>query len=364
MQISKGWRITFLLSVAFFSTLYLANASWLASPPRGMPRVVAQRGVSQTYVSSKLTEDSCTARSILPPSHPLIDNTLPSIEAAMMAGADVVEMDLRVTRDRQFVLFHDDELTCRTDGSGRVSEHSVSELKTLDVGYGYTADQGKSYPLRGKGVGLMPTLAEVLQKYPGRRFLIQIKDGNPSVADDLVAYLRTHQLEAADRLTFFGATAPLRRLREMLPLVQTWSAKSAAQCLTSYMATGWVGHVPRVCDKGIVIVPIDQANLLWGWPDRFLARMRGHHTEVMLIGKLDSLATGQFSRLNTLQELSRVPAGFDGSIWTDRVTVIGPAVHPSRPEPYRSAQDFGPASVSCRSAINTSAVRRGPTGCS
>jgi glycerophosphoryl diester phosphodiesterase len=324
---SKGWLMTLLIAgSAIFASLYFANASWVADHGHGTPRVIAQRGVSQTYSLGKITDDSCTARFILPPSHALIDNTLPSLEAAIEAGADVVEIDIRATGDHQFVLFHDDGLACRTEGSGRISEHSVSELKTLDVGYGYTADGGKTFPLRGKGVGLMPTLAEVLQKYPDQRFLIQIKDGARSVADSLVAYLRANQIEASDRLTFFGGVGPLRRLRKILPLVRTWSAGSAGECLFGYLETGWFGRVPRACDDGIIIVPIEQADLLWGWPNRFLERMRGHRTEVMLVGKIDSIANGQWSRLDTLQELSRVPIGFDGSIWTDQIRVTGPAI--------------------------------------
>lgn len=309
-----------------FGGLYFVNASWLAGPVRGAPRVVAQRGVAQRYSLSEVTNDSCTARMILPPSHPLIDNTAPSIEAAMEADADVVEIDIRLTRDHQFVLFHDDPLECRTNGSGRVSEHTVAELKTLDVGYGYTADDGRSFPLRGKGVGLMPTLAEVLQKYPAQPFLVQIKDGDRGVADSLLAYLQVNRLEVSERLAFFGAVAPLRRLRKLLPTVRAWSAPSAGQCLAGYLETGWFGRVPRTCDDGIIILPIDQANLIWGWPNRFLARMREHHTDVMLVGRIDSLAKGQWSRLDTIQELSQVPSGFDGSIWTDQIRVIGPAV--------------------------------------
>jgi glycerophosphoryl diester phosphodiesterase len=323
---SRLRRMIFVACMSIFGCLYLANASWLISAAHGVPRVVAQRGVSQAYRSGRMVEDSCTARSILPPSHLLIDNTTPSIAAAFAAGADVVEIDIRITRDNQFVLFHDDGLACRTDGSGRVSEHAVSELKALDIGYGYTADEGKSFPLRGKGVGLMPTLAEVLHSYPDGQFLIQIKDGGRAVADSLVAYLRANQLEVSDHLTFFGAAAPLHRLREIVPMVRTWSARSSEDCLRGYLETGWFGHVPHRCDGGMIIVPIDQAGFLWGWPNRFLARMRRHRTEVMLIGRIDSLASGQFSRLDTLEELSRVPAGFDGLIWTDQIGVIGPAV--------------------------------------
>ena len=37
-------------------------------------------------------------------------------------------------------------------------EASMSYLRTLDIGYGHTADGGKTFPFRGKGVGLMPSL--------------------------------------------------------------------------------------------------------------------------------------------------------------------------------------------------------------
>jgi glycerophosphoryl diester phosphodiesterase len=330
---SKGARLrlaTLVACVGIFGCLYLANASWLAPAAHGVPRVVAQRGMSQAYRSGQMLEDSCTAKSILTPSHLLIDNTMPSIAAAFAAGTDIVEIDIRITRDDQFVLFHDDGLACRTDGLGRVSERSVSELKAFDVGYGYTADEGKSFPLRGKGVGLMPTLAEVLHTYANRQFLIQIKDGGRGVADSLVAYLRSNQLEVSDHLTFFGAAAPLFRLREIIPIVRTWSARSSEACLRGYLEAGWFGHVPSRCDGGMIIIPIDQAGFLWGWPNRFLARMRRHHTDVMLIGRIDSLATAQFTRLDTIEELSRIPAGFDGLIWTDRIGIIGPAVRSGR----------------------------------
>jgi glycerophosphoryl diester phosphodiesterase len=333
MRISKRWWLApALAGVVILAGLSLLNASWLAAPGHGTPRVIAQRGASQQYRWTQAAEDdtACTARLIRPPSHSLIDNTLPSIEAAMAAGADVVEIDIRITADHQFVLFHDDGLACRTDGSGRVSERSVPELQSLDVGYGYTADDGKSYPLRGKGVGLMPTLADALRSHPGQRFLVQIKDGAPEVANRLVEYLGGTQSAEWHRLTFFGSGAPLLRLQELNPAVRTWSARSVRRCGVGYLETGWLGLVPEVCDDGVVIVPVDQAGLIWGWPNRFLARMHAHHTEVMLIAKVDTRATGRFSRLDTLDELSRVPAGFDGSIWTDQIWVIGPAVRSMR----------------------------------
>jgi glycerophosphoryl diester phosphodiesterase len=240
---------------------------------------------------------ACTARLITPPTHSFIDNTLPSIEAALAAEADIVEIDVRTTKDHQFVLFHDYGLDCRTDGSGLISEHSLAELREVDVGYGYTADGGRTFPIRGKGVGMMPTL---------------------------VAYLEAEKAEPWSRVSFFGAAAPLRRLKQLKPAASVWSDRAAARCFFGYLRTGWFGRVPRDCDDGMIIVPIEQATLLWGWPNRFLQRMREHHTQVMLIGKIQNAFSKRFSRLDTQEQLLEVPRGFGGLIWTDRIGVIGP----------------------------------------
>jgi glycerophosphoryl diester phosphodiesterase len=306
--------------------LYLVNASWLASPPVGRPTVIAQRGLHQVYGREGVDDDTCTARRIPPPSHKFIDNTLASIAAAFDLGAAVVEVDVKLTKDHQFVLFHDNALECRTDGTGWVSEHTLAELKTLDVGFGYSADDGKSFPLRGTGVGLMPSLEEALKAKPSSRFLYQIKDGHRGVGDAMVAYLEERGLAQWDRLAFFGSARSLSQLKSLKPSARTWSASSSARCLLQYLALGWTGHVPKACDDGVIMVPITQSGFVWGWPNRFLARVQTHQTEVMLVGRIDGLSGANFSRLDTTQELDRLPKGFGGSIWTDRIDIIGPAL--------------------------------------
>ena len=90
------------------------------------------------------------------------------MRAGFAAGADIVELDVHPTTDGEFAVFHDWTLDCRTDGQGVTREHSMAYLKKLDIGHGYTADGGKTFPFRGKGIGLMPTLAEVLEAFPQR----------------------------------------------------------------------------------------------------------------------------------------------------------------------------------------------------
>ena len=313
-------------AVTIGAGLYLANVSWLASPPSGRPTVIAQRGLHQVYGREGIDDDTCTARRIPPPSHMFIDNTLPSIAAAFALGADVVEVDVKLTKDREFVLFHDNALECRTNGTGWVGERTLAELKTLDVGFGYTADDGKSFPLRGKGVGLMPSLEEALKVHSESRFLIQIKDRDRGVGDSMVAYLEERGLAQWNRLAFFGSARPVLRIKRLRPEARTWTAGAAAGCLSQYLEYGWTGHVPKACDDGIIMVPITQSRFIWGWPNRFLERMRKHRAKVMLIGRIDGLSGANFSRLDTEEEIRRLPPGFYGSIWTDRIDVIGPAL--------------------------------------
>ena len=319
-------KLLVLGAVVIAAALYLVNASWLTSAPSGHPTLIAQRGLHQVYGREGVEDDTCTARRILPPSHMFIDNTLPSIAAAFDLGADVVEVDVKLTKDHQFVLFHDNALECRTNGTGWVGERTLAELKALDVGFGYTTDDGKSFPLRGRGVGLMPSFEEALKAYPKSRFLIQIKDGDRGVGDIVVAYLEERGLAQWDRLAFFGSARPVSRIKSLRPEARTWSAGPTARCLSQYFALGWMGHVPKACDGGVIMIPITQSGFVWGWPNLFFERMRKHRTEVMLISRIDGLSGANFSRLDTEEEIKSLPPGFAGSIWTDRIDVVGPAL--------------------------------------
>jgi glycerophosphoryl diester phosphodiesterase len=64
------------------------------------------------------------------------ENTLPAFEEAARAGADVVELDVRLTRDRVPVVLHDPDVSATTDGAGQVHTLTVQEVKRLDAGGG------------------------------------------------------------------------------------------------------------------------------------------------------------------------------------------------------------------------------------
>lgn len=110
----------------------------------GAPQLVAHRGGSQ-----------------LAP-----ENTLEAFRAAVEQwDADMLELDVRLTRDGHVVVIHDDTVDRTTDGTGRVDSMTLAELQALDAGHRFVDADGEP-SFRGKGVRV-PTLEAVLDACPG-----------------------------------------------------------------------------------------------------------------------------------------------------------------------------------------------------
>ncbi len=63
-----------------------------------------------------------------------VENTLSAIDSALRMGVDGVEVDLRLTRDGEIVLFHDDNLMRLTGLKGKVEDRDLNHLKTVALG--------------------------------------------------------------------------------------------------------------------------------------------------------------------------------------------------------------------------------------
>ena len=117
------------LTVALVSAgVWLNNTSMLASKGDAVPELLAHRGLGQTLDIEGVEWDINTARIIHEPEHQYLENTLDGIVASIHSGADLVEFDVRLTKDKQLAVFHDFLLEYRTDGKGLVSEHGMDEL--------------------------------------------------------------------------------------------------------------------------------------------------------------------------------------------------------------------------------------------
>ncbi len=103
------------------------------------------------------------------------ENTMAAFEMALEAGADFLEMDVHASSDGHIVVMHDPALGRTTDGSGSISALPLKKLKKLDAGYKFSSDGGETFPYRGKKIRV-PSLREVIKKFPGVPFNIEVKE--------------------------------------------------------------------------------------------------------------------------------------------------------------------------------------------
>jgi glycerophosphoryl diester phosphodiesterase len=102
------------------------------------------------------------------------ENTVASISQAVERGADAVEIDVHLSADGEAVVIHDPTVERTTDGQGAVSSYSLEQLQALDAGARFTADGGRTFPWRARGVTI-PSLRQVLQLFPSTPFVIELK---------------------------------------------------------------------------------------------------------------------------------------------------------------------------------------------
>jgi glycerophosphoryl diester phosphodiesterase len=62
------------------------------------------------------------------------ENTLPAIKSAVARGAHMIEFDVQTTKDGQLVVMHDGDVKRTTNGKGKVSALTFSEIRALDAG--------------------------------------------------------------------------------------------------------------------------------------------------------------------------------------------------------------------------------------
>src|SRR4026209_260569 len=67
-------------------------------------------------------------------------DTLYAYEHAVALGADVLEMDVHITKDGEIVLMHDEKVDRTTDGAGLIEDLTLAELKKLDAAYQWSND--------------------------------------------------------------------------------------------------------------------------------------------------------------------------------------------------------------------------------
>ncbi len=115
------------------------------------------------------------------------ENTLEAFAAGLKAGADRLELDVHATSDGEVMVIHDETVDRTTDGTGLVRAKTLAEIRELDAGARFAADDG-SEPFAGRGIRV-PTLAEVFEAFPGVPLNIEIKQSSPQIETEVLAII-------------------------------------------------------------------------------------------------------------------------------------------------------------------------------
>lgn len=130
------------------------------------------------------------------------ENTLKSFEKAIELGADMVELDVHITKDDHLVVIHDSKVDRTTNGKGLVSEKTLSELRELDAGKGER----------------IPTLAEVIELVD-QRVPINIELKSVGTAERVSGAIKFYIAEGWRYSNFLVSSFDHNELAEFIRLV-------------------------------------------------------------------------------------------------------------------------------------------------
>jgi glycerophosphoryl diester phosphodiesterase len=121
----------------------------LSLPGKARPYVMAHRG----------------NRAVCP------ENTLASFRQAFADGCDILETDLHLSAEDEFICIHDATVDRTTDGSGPVAQKSVRELESLSAGKGFPQFAGETIPTLGELLEILPPGVALALELKTDRFL-------------------------------------------------------------------------------------------------------------------------------------------------------------------------------------------------
>ncbi len=170
-------------------------------------------------------------------------STMFAFATALANGADMFELDAHATADGRIVVLHDATVDSAADGRGRVDTLSLDDVRSLDAAYWFEPGAGvvhgrppEAYTFRGVATGqrpppdgfstgdfTIPTLADVLERFPGVPVNIDIKETAPQTRpyEAALAEVVRRAGRTADVMVASFSHAALQQFRTLAPDVAT-----------------------------------------------------------------------------------------------------------------------------------------------
>lgn len=166
----------------------ISDALSISSHTSYQPAMVAHRGLS----------------SLAP------QNSLPAVELSVEYGYDGCEFDIHTTKDGKWVVIHDDTVDAMTDGTGKVAEFTLEEIRQLKLDSGNGIENYDELKI--------PTLEEVLEilKDSNTKPVIEIKGCDVKHLPALYETLKEYGLAEKSEIISFTREY-LERYKEIFP---------------------------------------------------------------------------------------------------------------------------------------------------
>lgn len=170
------------------------------------------------------------------------ENTVAAFDRAVAEGVDGLELDVRLSRDGEVVVCHDARVDRISDVAGAIADLTAADLARIDAGYRFTAADG-THPFRGVGIGV-PTLRQVLGRYPACPVIVEMKDDSPAMAEAAVGVVR--EAGALGRVCLGSfSSGVLRRTRRLAPGTASSGSRDEVLRAIFWSRLGWLSPFRR-----------------------------------------------------------------------------------------------------------------------
>lgn len=134
-----------------------------------------------------------------------------------LAGADMVELDVRTTKDGQLVLMHNETVNETTTGVGAVSSLTLEQIKSFDM-----VRDGKVYKDEHNNVAKVPTLLEALKATKDKIYVNLDLAGKNNVPAKVLEVI--HEAGVEDQVMLFasGDIAEYQKLNPLVAVLRIW----------------------------------------------------------------------------------------------------------------------------------------------
>jgi glycerophosphoryl diester phosphodiesterase len=281
MTLNRQQSIIILLIAALLTVFTVFQASWLADKPVGKPKLIADHAADPVRDTA-----GCVASANSGHGGAAVGPDIAALQVAAGSGADALRVTTQMTKSALKVAPQFD--------SACAADNTRAQASIKDAVAGLTKPQ-----------------------------LFWQVHGAPA-AKQLLANLPTPLIDVPGQNIVIGDAAAVAVIESLQPAHTAFSIAGAQKCASDYRVSGMWGSVPEPCKNGTMLLTLDDIGYsLWGWPNRFLARMKAANVRLIIA---EDVVDGQIKGLTDVIQYGDIANSYNGYIWVDNIEELGPAL--------------------------------------